>query len=205
MSEVEQTPIKLDDKQVCILMYGLPSAGKDTWAKTQMDNNPGKYKRVNTTDLIEMMDNGEYLGRDNEEYMLLARNTLAHEALGDGKSIIITDCNLPFGGDHFRTIASLFLSAHHATGKEMYFLEVFVPTDPVECIRRNANRFKTIDENRIKDLFLNCIIGSAYFDSSEFNDGAQVYIRISTPQQLIEALDDAYSPGEILVTSQATN
>ena len=46
----------MSEKNKVILTVGLPASGKSTWAKEQVSQNPGQYKRVNKDDLRAMLD-----------------------------------------------------------------------------------------------------------------------------------------------------
>ena len=53
-----------------VLVYrGLPASGKSTAARKMLDENPGKYKRINKDDLRAMLDNSHF-SRGNEKFVL---------------------------------------------------------------------------------------------------------------------------------------
>ena len=76
-----------------IILKGLPASGKSTWAKAQVANNPGKYKRINKDMLRAMLDESHWTN-GNEKFILDVRDRLVLMALADGKHVIIDDTNL---------------------------------------------------------------------------------------------------------------
>lgn len=75
------------------IMRGLPASGKSTWAKTQITEHPGRYKRLNKDDLRMMLDNGHH-SPSNEKFVERMRDFMLVEALREGKHVIIDDTNL---------------------------------------------------------------------------------------------------------------
>jgi predicted kinase len=53
-------------KSKVILCVGIPASGKTTWAKEQVKNGGGKWKRVNKDDLRAMVDCGQF-SKSNEK------------------------------------------------------------------------------------------------------------------------------------------
>ncbi len=79
-------------KQV-IILRGLPASSKSTYAKSLIDSQPNKYKRINKDLLREMLDNSHW-SKDNEKFILNMRDILIIQALENGKHVIIDDTNL---------------------------------------------------------------------------------------------------------------
>lgn len=126
------------------LLQGLPASGKTTWAKEVIDNNPGKYTRVNKDDLRSMMDNGKW-SKSNEKLVLEVRDAIISEALWVGRHVIVDDTNLHEKHVHqVRTIARM-LGAKF----EIKFFDV----DVNEAIERDLKRPNSVGSKVIKDMY----------------------------------------------------
>jgi predicted kinase len=129
--------------QKVIILKGLPASGKSTWAKRLIDENPGRYKRVNKDDLRAMLDNGRW-SKGNESLVLKIRDGIILAALMDGKSVIVDDTNLaPKHEEHIRELVK---------GKadvETKFFEATVK----ECIERDLKRPVSVGERVIRGMY----------------------------------------------------
>lgn len=137
--------------QKIIMTKGLPASGKSTWAKKLVEDNPGKYKRINKDDLRWMMDNYKH-SKLNEKFVLETRDWLVQKAIEEGYSVVIDDTN--FADRHeirMQEIAREFRRA----GKKV---EVQVNTEflqvPIEdCIKRDLARPNSVGEKVIRDMY----------------------------------------------------
>lgn len=126
-----------------IILKGLPASGKSTWAKKQIDENPGKYKRVNKDDLRAMLDNSKW-SRDNEKTVLKVRDAIILQALEDGKHVIVDDTNLHT--KHENTIRDL------VKGKAQVETKFFDIT-PEKAIERDLQRPVSVGQDVIMRMY----------------------------------------------------
>lgn len=128
-----------------VLVYrGLPASGKSTAARKMLDENPGKYKRINKDDLRAMLDNGHH-SKGNEKFVLKVRDMLILHALGEGKHVIIDDTNIhPKHADRIRELV-----------KGLAEVEVidFMHVDVETCIARDLNRPNSVGERVIRRMW----------------------------------------------------
>jgi predicted kinase len=129
-------------KQV-IILKGLPASGKSTWAKQTIEENPGKYKRVNKDDLRAMLDNGKW-SKENEKFVLSLRDVIIINALEDGKHVIVDDTNL--AEKHEQHIRDLVKGQGEVIVK---FFEI----DVEEAIKRDLKRPISVGENVIRNMY----------------------------------------------------
>lgn len=127
-----------------IICKGLPGSGKSTWAKKLIDDHPGQYKRINKDDLRAMLDNGKF-SKQNEDFVLEIRNQILLMALQQGKHVIIDDTNLH--PKHEAKIRELVKGI--ATVSIQDFTHISVET----CIKRDLNRFASVGEKVIRDMY----------------------------------------------------
>lgn len=135
-----------------ILTKGLPGSGKSTWAKAQVDANPGQYKRVNKDDLRAMLDNGRW-SKQNERMVLHMRDTIIRASLERNSHVIIDDTNLaPTHETHIRRMVSEINEQggkrHRVTIKD--FTDVPLET----CIERDLKRAHSVGEKVIRDMYM---------------------------------------------------
>lgn len=125
-----------------IILQGLPASGKSTWAREQIDANPGMYKRVNKDDLRSMLDNNKWSAK-NEKFVLALRDRIILDALAEGKHVIVDDTNLhPKHIDHISQIA------------KGYHVEVRAfETGVDECIERDLKRSNSVGEKVIRGMY----------------------------------------------------
>jgi predicted kinase len=127
-----------------ILTKGLPGSGKSTWARQQLEQQPGKYKRINKDDLRRMLDDGRHTDR-NEKVVEHARDALILLAIEQGFDVIIDDTNLAVR--HERHITQLVGSSAKVEIKDF----TDVPID--ECIRRDLRRDASVGERVIRQMY----------------------------------------------------
>lgn len=114
-----------------IVLKGLPASGKSTWAKQMVTDNPGKYKRINKDDLRLLLDSSIW-SKQNEKFILLARDILVNAALTKGYNVIIDDTNL--SDKHFKRMQEI------AEEFDIELEEKFFDVPLMECIERDAKR-----------------------------------------------------------------
>lgn len=127
-----------------VVLKGLPASGKSTWAKEQVDANPGKYKRISKDDLRAAFDNGKY-SKGNEKFILKARDALILLALQEGYHPIIDDTNLH--PKHIDTITEL------VRGLATVEIKDFTDVSLEECIARDKKRPNYVGEQVIRRMY----------------------------------------------------
>lgn len=123
---------------------GLPASGKSTAARKMLDENPGKFKRINKDDLRAMLDNGHF-SRGNEKFVVKVRDMLILTALEEGKHVIIDDTNIH--PKHSQRIAELVKGI--AEVEVVDFMHVDVET----CIARDLLRQNSVGERVIRRMW----------------------------------------------------
>jgi len=130
-------------KQV-IVLQGLPGSGKSTYARELIDNNPGKYKRVNKDELRMMVDNGKF-SKANEELILELRDSIIDISLLNGYDVIVDDTN--FEKKHIEQIAKV-----SALNNATVILKK-IETDLDTCIERDLKRQNSVGEKVIRSMY----------------------------------------------------
>lgn len=128
-----------------ILCQGLPASGKSQWARSQVEQYPDRYKRINRDDLRRMIDNGKW-SRGREQYIRQAEFALADLYLSSGFQVIIDDCNLSgTSQDRWRE----FAGQHQAEITIQDFTRV-----PLEiCLERDRHRPDYVGEQVIRRMY----------------------------------------------------
>lgn len=122
-----------------IVLRGLPASGKSTYAKKLIEENPNKYKRINKDDLRSMLDGGKW-SKNNEAFIVEARDALVKLALTNNYIPIVDDTNL-----HQKHIETL---------KNFGELEIIDFDTPVfECIERDLKRPNPVGAEVILRMF----------------------------------------------------
>ena len=123
---------------------GLPASGKTTFAKDLVKNSNGRVKRINKDDLRALIDCSIW-SKDNEKFILKARDAFIAQALKHNYDVVIDDTNLaPKHLEAIRTIALQF-------GAEV-LIQDFTHVPLEECIRRDKQRQNYVGEDVIKDM-----------------------------------------------------
>jgi len=128
--------------QEVIVLCGIPSSGKSTWAKQYIKDNPG-WKRINKDELREMLDASEWSDK-NEKFVIQVRDALILKALADGYNVIVDDANIH--QKHEIRIKQI------TAGKATVSTKVF-PIDLDEAIKRDSNRDKKVGQDVIKRMY----------------------------------------------------
>ena len=144
-----------------IITRGLPGAGKTSWARSWVRENPDRRARVNRDDLRGMLHNGDQIPADQpagitgtEHTVVGARNALLRRLLEKGRDVVCDDTNLPQ-----RVARELRAIARDAGAT----FEVHDLRDvPLElCLDRNARRSgrARVPDGRIRELHRKYIAG----------------------------------------------
>jgi predicted kinase len=143
--------------QLVLILKGLPASGKSTYARMQLEDHPGIYKRVNKDDLRKMLDAGHW-NKENEEFVLRLRDDLILKALNAGKSVIVDDTNLhPKHEADIRALVDEYNyaldSAHGVTLERAVEVEVKMFDTPLEdCVKRDAARAEAVGAKVIRRM-----------------------------------------------------
>lgn len=78
-----------------IITRGLPGAGKTTFARAWVKEDPGHRARVNRDDLRAMLHDSTFIKGVTEQVVIAARDSLIMTLLGRGLDVISDDTNLP--------------------------------------------------------------------------------------------------------------
>lgn len=131
---------------------GLSGSGKSTWAKKMVQDNPGKYKRVNKDDLRAMLDVSKW-SKSNEKFVKQVRDNIILEALKSGYSVIVDDTNLNKAhNERYKELAKQFAKE---TGKQCVvetnnsFLDISIET----CIKQDLQRLNSVGEAVIRKQY----------------------------------------------------
>lgn len=139
-----------------ILTRGLPGSGKTYWAKSVLQNEPGKWKRVNKDDLRAMLDNSKW-SRDNEKFVVELRDQIIRQAMTHGVNIIVDDTN--FNPAHEEKIQQIVKVNNEMNkeldGQEDYEVEIkdFTNVTLDECLQRDKLRLNSVGEKVIRDMY----------------------------------------------------
>lgn len=134
-----------------ILTKGLPASGKSTWAKALVKKEPGRWKRINKDDLRAMLDNSKW-SKQNEQFVLLMRDTMALSALEHGFSVIIDDTNLH--NKHFLRMEEMAKEAKKLWNKDVVVeIESFTDVPLETCIERDLARPNSVGEKVIRGMY----------------------------------------------------
>jgi predicted kinase len=129
-----------------IILRGLPASGKSTYARKLLDENPGKYKRLNKDELRLMLDNSHH-SNNNEQFVEKVRDQMLIASLLAGKHVIIDDTNMSDRPvERIKNVVREFNKAHNdqvqITIKEM-------ETSLDECLDRDKTRDKKVGDDVI--------------------------------------------------------
>jgi predicted kinase len=130
------------------VLYGIPASGKDTWARLEMDRNPGKYKRVNK-DLLRLMLDNDKFDFKNEKFILKMRDRIVESALNGGYDVILADTNFPIGGRHYKRMCEIAQRVGNVR-----VIGKFFDVSLKEALKRNTNSDRNpVPEDVIKKMY----------------------------------------------------
>ena len=114
-----------------VILRGLPSSGKTTWAKQQITKNPN-FARVSRDDIRK-----DFLGgwsQKKEKIARQVRDILVRSFIAQGKSVIIDDTNL--APSTLRQVTHL----GEELGAKVVINDSFLKIPPETCIDRDLKR-----------------------------------------------------------------
>ncbi|MCC5945486.1 MAG: AAA family ATPase [Bernardetiaceae bacterium] len=133
-----------------LILKGLPGSGKSTYAKTLLDNDKNKYKRINKDDLRAMLDNAQH-SKANEQFVERSRDMIMLAALEEGKHVIIDDTNL--AERHILHIQNLVQKFRKDTNRQVDIEIKEIDTPVEECIERDKKRDKKVGRKVIMSMY----------------------------------------------------
>ena len=161
--------------QRIVILRGLPSSGKTTWAKQQIEEHSNTFKRINKDDLRLMLDNSHW-SKGNEKFVLDLRDHLIIQALKDNKIPIIDDTNLNSEHElHIRELIKEYNGLQESAGSkkrvqiEIKFFDV--PVD--ECVERDKYRPNPVGEKVIREMYTQFLMKPEVFPSVQYNPDLQ--------------------------------
>jgi len=132
------------------ILKGLPASGKTTYARQQVEANPGQTKRWSKDDIRAMLDGGRW-SRSNERFVLDLRDQVIRQALKNNTHLIIDDTNL--ASKHEARIRHLVSEINKLEGKQHRVrIQDFTDVPLEECIKRDLKREKSVGEKVIRDM-----------------------------------------------------
>jgi predicted kinase len=126
---------------VIYMLRGLPASGKTTLARRYVEQG---VKRVSKDDLRNMLQNGKYTP-GLERFIRAVRNTIIIEAINEGFSVIVDDCNL--NPEHEKELR--YLTDY--LGVRLIIIDI--PTSLDECIARDKARINSVGEDVIRGMY----------------------------------------------------
>ncbi len=165
--------------QKVILTLGLPASGKTTWAKEELKNNPGKFKRINKDDLRAMLDSN--YTPENEKFVLQTRDTLIEQSLRDGFSVIIDDTNLH--PSHQIRISNIVERFNLDTSRDVKIETKFFNTPVDDCIVRDKKRINSVGEKVINTMY------NQFNSIYNFDDINHIEQDVTLPKAIIVDID----------------
>lgn len=123
---------------------GLPGSGKTTAAKKLLEEEPGKWVRVNKDDMRAMYHAGRW-SKSNEKFILAMRDEVIIAALDSGFNVVSDDTNL-----HEKHIPHL---QELVKGKAEVEIVDFLDVPIEECIRRDLIRPNSVGEKVIRKMY----------------------------------------------------
>lgn len=128
------------------LTRGLPAAGKTTWAKAWVAEDPERRARVNRDDLRQMLYGAARLTFAQEAAVTEASRNAVRALLATGRDVVADDMNLR--PKYVREWAR-FAAANGANVETVEF-----PVSVDESVERDANRERSVGEEAIRAMAL---------------------------------------------------
>lgn len=134
-----------------IICKGLPASGKSTWARELMNDNPGKYKRINKDDLRAMLD--VHWSGKTEHFIIQIQEAMIKECIQQNQSIIIDDTNL--NPIHEKRFIELAQESQNPVEIKFQIFDNSID----ELIKRDSGRDKPVGSEVIWDMWNRWIRG----------------------------------------------
>lgn len=136
-----------------ILCRGLPGSGKSTWAKQQMAEHPGMYKRSNKDDLRAMLHNGHHT-KNTEAFVLELRDKIIEQSLQSGFHVLVDDCNFaPFHEQRIKELVAEFNATFKPKQPVVVKIQDFTDVPIETCIANDLKRLNSVGEQVIRKMY----------------------------------------------------
>jgi len=137
------------------MLRGLPASGKSSWAKMYVEERlidyGEKWKIINKDQLRLMLDNGKW-SRENEKYIITARDMLILSALKADFNVIVDDTNFaPIHETNIKAYCQTLLEKENIDVKIR--IKDFSDVSVDECIRRDVNRANSVGTETIRRMY----------------------------------------------------
>lgn len=133
-----------------LILKGLPASGKTTYAKKLLDEEKGKWKRLNKDELRMMLTNNHHTAA-NEKFVERVRDIMLIEALKEGKHVIIDDTNL--SGRPVARIENVVQQYCKETGDKVKIEIKEMEATMDECLERDRQREKKVGDAVIERMY----------------------------------------------------
>lgn len=140
-------------QQQLIVLIGLPSSGKSTWAREWVNEEPISRVRINRDDIRRQL--GPYFVGSREELVTTIERLSVFEALKAGYSIVIDATNLNPKYYRWPQLLKQWLdedSFPESTDIELIENKSFLEVPIEECIRRDSLREEKVGEEVIRRM-----------------------------------------------------
>lgn len=124
-------------KQTLLILKGLPGAGKTTFARKWVAEDPSNRVRVNADDIMHML--GNYVDHIKTNAVFDINNSAVEIMLLNGYSVVIDNTN--------------FYVSKINIPENVTVIEHFIDTDVEECIKRDALRERPVGEAVIRNMY----------------------------------------------------
>jgi predicted kinase len=128
-----------------IILRGLPASGKSTYSTQLLQQEKGRWVRVNKDLLREMAHAAEW-SNSHEKFILKLRDLIILQALEDGKHVIVDDTNLAtYHIDHITALVK--------GQAEVEVNDTFLAVPVEECIKRDLHRPRSVGKDVIMKMY----------------------------------------------------
>lgn len=142
-------------KHELIILQGIQSSGKTTWAKNWVKEDPKHRVRFNQDDIRNMF--GVYWVPSREPLVKAMYNSFLNEAMLEGYDIVLDNMNLNQETlDEIKEIVEEFNKWISLSPVDLHYdikYQTFFDTPLEECIARDSKRENPIGENVIRSTY----------------------------------------------------